>query len=149
MAPRLTAADVTRRDGITATIALGQFGTYSIAEPETLRLEVPSYAVRTDVPALVASPSLVVAATPGELALNGTLLRSLSEVTLGGELDVHVLYDELPPNSTAVDAEFRRGFVSAQAEAAGWNAIIQPALGFDRRGATPVSYTHLTLPTKA
>ena len=139
VAPRLTAADVTRRDGITATIALGQFGTYSIAEPETLRLEVPSYAVRTDVPALVASPSLVVAATPGELALNGTLLRSLSEVTLGGELDVHVLYDELPPNSTAVDAEFRRGFVSAQAEAAGWNAIIQPALGFDRRGATRLS----------
>ena len=72
-----------------------------------------SYAVRTDVPALVASPSLVVAAT-----LDGTLLRSLSEVTLGGELDVHVLY-ELPPNSTAVYAEFRRGFVPAQAVAAG------------------------------
>ena len=50
-----------------------------------------------------------------------------------------MLYDELPPNSTAVDAEFRRGFVSAQAEAAGWNAIIQPALGFDRRGATRLS----------
>ena len=55
------------------------------------------------------------------------------------DLDVHVLYDELPPNSTAVDAEFRRGFVSAQAEAAGWNAIIQPALGFDRRGSTRLS----------
>lgn len=81
-------------DGTTLSVTIRQAATYSISESETLTLTLPSTVVRTVTTPLAAEPSLVIRAATGRAVLNGSLLSSLDEATLAGELQVQLLDDE-------------------------------------------------------
>lgn len=67
------------RDGITLSVLLRQFGTYELRSPETLTATLPASVLRTVGSPLIAAPDLTIAATPGTLVLNGSLLSQLDE----------------------------------------------------------------------
>ena len=148
VAPRLEPEDLTLLDGISLAILLRQFATYELRSPELLSVTLPASVLRTVDAPVVATPALTIGATPGTLVLNGTLLEQLDETALRTRalaLDATLLRDawsDAPGRNLSLAApQLRAAFASAQAEPAGWNAVVQPTIGLELRDVTTARYS--------
>ena len=142
MVPLLAAtANITLEDeGATLLLDVPATAEYSILAPETIFVRIPPVAVASAA-TLLASPPLVVHATPGEGTFGGTLAASPRMETLqaasGGTLLIELSGDTWAPSVGLADLdatagrlgrELLAGLVSAQSEPGGWNAVVQPRL---------------------
>ena len=130
---------VKRVDDTAVSIMLGGPGAaaWDIATPETVTVVLPASVVVGNA-SLVASPSFVIRAAPGTATMvPQQFLRE--EVYIAGNVKFEVRVDladdawvdGLADGTDAGDAlaaALLSGFVSAQSEAAGWNAIVRAAL---------------------
>jgi hypothetical protein len=142
MVPLLAAtANITLEDeGATLLLDVPATAAYAILAPETIFVRIPPVAVASAA-TLLASPPLVVHATPGEGTFGGTLAASPRMETLqaasGGTLLIELSGDTWAPSVGLADLdaaagrlgrELLAGLVSAQSEPAGWNAVVLPRL---------------------
>lgn len=140
--PSLFAEDVQYVDGTTLTVRIRQVATYSILRAETIRIEVPAGVTRTLDAPIHAQPLLVIRPSAGDVALNGSLLGSLTEAQLHGSessLEVQLLHDEWISDEDRLAGLLRAGLRSVGTESGGFNSVLQPMLEIQRRSDTLVS----------
>ena len=138
---------VTRMNESTVLIEVPQFAQYSVTEPELITLTLPELAVRSNL-AIVASPPILLRATPGQAQLSGTLTTDPTEAALatagGHTLHLTLVHEEWSPEafaamqwaydgaaaaeSRAVVEAIVQGLLSEQNEPSGWNAVVRPLL---------------------
>jgi hypothetical protein len=146
--------DVVRTNNTVVTITLPAFGTYDISVNETITATVPASALVTSVGAIVAVPTFNVTVAAGSIALSGTVTNdSETDIRTGGSTLILTLTDDTwLAAGAAFDAERQNiinGLVSAQAEAAGWNAVVQAGLAVTDVARTSNTVVTITLPAFA
>ena len=131
--PHILPENVRYVDGTTLIVELRQAATYALDAPETVHLSIPAAATRTLAAPLAVQPALVVAASGGVLSLNGSLLSSLDEASLGGELQIALHGDKWIEDEARLADLLRSAIRSAASEPLGFNAALAPRLDVSRR----------------
>jgi hypothetical protein len=124
--------DVVRTSDTVVTVTLPAFGGYDITATETITATIPTTAVAGG-SAIVAAPTFDVAVSAGTVALTGTVTDdSELDIRTGGSTIILTLTDDTwVAAGAAFDAERQNiidGLDSAQAEAAGWDAVVKAGL---------------------
>ena len=163
MVPLLAAtANITLEDnGATLLLDVPATEAYGILAPETIFVRIPPVAVASAA-TLLASPPLVVYATPGEGTFGGTLaaspLMETVQAASGGTLLIELSGDTWAPSVGLADLddtagrlgrELLAGLVSAQSEPGGWNAVVQPRLDPARVSQLDATTLQIELPQLA
>ena len=111
----------------------GFFSTYAPRAPETVLLRLPGEAVSSGLP--LALGQFVITVDPGTVSMSGALVVQAGEDNLRGiqghALEFSLVDDTWLPSiglDGPASAALLRGLASAQQEALGFNAIVQPAL---------------------
>ncbi|MCH7585702.1 MAG: DNRLRE domain-containing protein, partial [Acidobacteria bacterium] len=142
----LTFSDVTRTSDTVVTITLPAFGSYDITVDETITVTVPATAV-TSGGAIDAAPTFDILFA--QAALSGSLVTSAdeTEILTGGETLIITLsndtWDATVGADNAITTALINGIDSAQAEAAGWDAVVKA--GFTFSDVTRTSSTVVTI----
>lgn len=123
--------DLVRTSSTVATITLPAVATYSIADNETLSLDIPNDVLVTSTEDLTLSNTIgVTAQSPVTAVLSGTVTASIEEdvIIAGGETIILTLSNDTwkvagtgPIGSTADTQAIIDGITSAQSELNGWN----------------------------
>ena len=128
---------IARLSELVVRVTLEGVPAYDIFGPDLLEVHVPPQAVLSD-QRIVAPTQIRIDATPGQAIVSGgSLLATNREIMLQEHafmtIEVHMVDDawvaELgTPAGMATNRALLAGFVSAQSEAGGWNAVVSPAL---------------------
>eukprot|EP00964_Phaeocystis_antarctica_P115786 scaffold79761_cov48-Phaeocystis_antarctica.AAC.1 len=102
--PWLSYLDVRLLDAATLSIRI-HAAAYRISRPETIGLEIPALALASQESNVTVRPSLVIAPTPGSVALEGSLCQNASGVPAAGALSESVV---LKPNVSRAEWLARR-----------------------------------------
>ena len=143
------------------TITLPAFPLYDTNAPETITCTVPSSAVVSG-NRVFASPSFRIRTVSGGATLTGRLLQRTTEQDIRGAIAGSLTFELTVGNDTftamvghrhidpAATVTLLEGVRSAQSEAAGWNAVVQPALvqiNVERLTPTRLTVTLPRVPT--
>ena len=128
---------IARLSELQVRVTLEGVPAYEIFAPDLLEVHVPPQAVLSD-QRIIAPTQIRIDATPGQAIVSGgSLLARNREAMLQSEdgmtIEVTMVDDawvaELgTPAAMATNRALLAGFVSAQSEAGGWNAVVAPAL---------------------
>ena len=132
----LTYLDVERRDDVTVDIAISsRYASYFVTSPETLSVNIPAEALKSDAPLTLASAITIgVNATNGRATLGGNFLQreNLVETAVQLEeltLEVNLVDDSWTPSLSAEVVQAIVHGIAADARSAhGWESVVQPAL---------------------
>ena len=102
--PWLSYLDVSLLDAATLSIRIHATA-YRISRPETIGLEIPALALASQESNVTVRPSLVIAPTPGSVALEGSLCQNASGVPAAGALSASGV---LKPNVSRAEWLARR-----------------------------------------
>ena len=135
--PGIQPANVERVDDATVVITVSEFFDFDIQQPETVTVTVPASALVSDM-AIVAAPPFEMLPVGASVTIGGELADGSSEVAIQRGLlptltivlnsDTFVSAIGLEHDPDGPTMELIRSLRSAQAEATGWNAIVQPGL---------------------
>ena len=132
--PALGLRHLTLLDNATAHLAFRGPAAYDITAPETISVEVPADAVQSSQPVPVV-PTFVIRAAAGGLSVSGGLVNASDELSVVGvhtqELTLTLDGSSWAAGIGADEAEtlqVLRAIVAQTHEAAGWNAVVRPAL---------------------
>ena len=143
------------------TITLPAFPLYDTNTPETITCTLPSSAVVSG-NRVFASPSFRIRTVSGGATLTGRLLQRTTEQDIRGAVAGSLTFELTVGNDTftamvghrhidpAATVTLLEGVRSAQSEAAGWNAVVQPALvkvNVERLTPTRLTVTLPRVPT--
>jgi hypothetical protein len=133
----LTHANVSRDSTTQFTVTLPAFGSYVITQNETITLTIPASSLTESASAVVASPTFEVTATSDPAAaLTGSLSDNATEaqIVAGGETIIITLTNDTWHADIGTDCQqttdLIAGIDSAQAEAAGWDAVVKGNMVF-------------------
>lgn len=131
----LTYADVTRTSDTVVTITLPAFASYVIPTSETITATVPATAL-TAAGQVVASPTFAVTSEASTVALSGTVGNLFeSDVVDGGKTIILTASNDTwvatVGADNAITTALIAGIDSAQAEAAGWDAVVKANMTFN------------------
>ena len=144
--------DVVRSSARTVTITLGAESTYAITANETITVTVPATAVAGSDP-ITATPTFDIGAKTA--VLTGTLSDNASEpaIVAGGETLIITLtsdtWDATIGADNAKTTALIAGIDSAQAEAAGWDAVVKANLDYNDVARTSDTVVTITLGAEA
>ena len=132
----LTYLDVERRDDVTVDIAISsRYASYFVTSPETLSVNIPAEALKSDAPLSLASAITIgVNSTNGRATLGGVFLQreNLVETAVQLEeltLEVNLVDDSWTPSfSSEVIQAIVHGIAADARTAHGWESVLQPAL---------------------
>ena len=150
----LAVTDVVRTSSTVVTIALPAFAAFDITATETITATVPASALVESGSAIAAAPTFDVTVSAGTIALTGTVTDDgEDDIRTGGSTIVLTLTDD---TWVAAGATFNaerqniiNGLVSAQAEANGWNNVVQAGLAVTDVVRTSNTVVTVTLPAFA
>jgi osmotically-inducible protein OsmY len=150
----LAVTDVVRTSATVVTVTLPAFAGYDITATETITATVPASALVSSSSAIAATPTFDVTVAAGSVALSGTVTDDAeTDIRTGGSTILLTLTDDTwVAAGAAFDAERQNiinGLVSAQAEAAGWNAVVQAGLAVTDVVRTSNTVVTVTLPAFA
>ena len=150
----LQVTDVVRTSNTLVTITLPALAGYDITAQETITVTVPASALAQSSIAIVGNPTFDVTVSPGSVGLTGTVTdddeidirTGSSEIVLTLTDDSWVLDDG---TFAAQRAAIISGLVSAQAEANGWNNVVQAGIPVGNVVRTSNTVVTITLPALA
>ncbi len=150
----LQVTDVMRTSNTVVTITLPAFAGYDITAQETITVTVPASALAQSSIAIVGNPTFDVTVSPGSVALTGTVTDDAEvDIRAGSSTILLTLTDDTwVAAGGAFDAERQNiinGLVSAQAEANGWNNVVQGGLQVTDVVRTSNTVVTITLPAFA
>lgn len=128
--PNIDVTDVVRTSDTVVTITLPAIPGYEITATETITWTIPSSATLLNAGAIVASPTFVVSAAP-EVVIGGETALFESQIVAGGQSFALLLSNDTWVAGGAFDAvrqDIIDGFLSAQSETNGWNAVVLAGL---------------------
>ncbi len=147
----LQVTDVVRTSNTVVTITLPAFAGYDITAQETITVTVPASSLAQSGVGLVASPTFDITVTGTAVARTGTISNDTElDIQAGGSTIILTVTDDTwVVAGGTFDAQRQNiinGLVSAQAEANGWNNVVQAGLQVTDVVRTSNTVVTITLP---
>ena len=146
--------NVVRTSNTVVTITLPALAGYDITAQETITVTVPATALAQSSIAIAAIPTFDVTVSPGLVALTGSVTDDAeTDIRTGSSQIILTLTDDtwvLDDGTFAAQrAAIISGLVSAQAEANGWNNVVQAGIPLGNVVRTSNTVVTITLPALA
>ncbi len=147
----LAVTDVIRVTDTIVIIGLPAFATYDITATETITVTVPASALVLTAVAVVGAPTFTVVTVGQAAILSGSIFGVTErEMRMGGRELIITLIDATWDATIGADnsktQDLIDGIDSAEAEAAGWDAVVKVGLTFNDIVRTSATIVTITMP---